>query len=143
MPDLHGGLVRGALRIIGLPDERPIGRLSVTLGGMAPRGFDEDLSTKVANVEGLRLIVLTGAEVIVCGGPENGLTVPICAGGLVIESPVVHACRGKVMVRGQHEGKPTTHAEADDSDPAGAAVPSCQPDAGDVEVAEGPPPADE
>ena len=51
---------------------------------MAPRGFDEEVSTKTADLEGLRRVQLTGAEVVVCGGPEAGLTVPIGAGGLVI-----------------------------------------------------------
>jgi transcriptional regulator with PAS, ATPase and Fis domain len=51
---------------------------------MVPRGFDQELSTKTADSDGLRRVELTGAELIVCGGPDAGLTVPIGAGGLVI-----------------------------------------------------------
>jgi transcriptional regulator with PAS, ATPase and Fis domain len=51
---------------------------------MVPRGFDEEMSTKAAEIDGLRSVQLTGAELIVCGGPEAGLTVPIGPGGLVI-----------------------------------------------------------
>ena len=47
------------------------------------------------------------------------------------------------MVRGQHQGEPAAHAEADHADPARAAVLSGQPGAGGVQVAEGPPVADE
>jgi transcriptional regulator with PAS, ATPase and Fis domain len=51
-----------------------------------PRGFDEVVATKTADIEGLRRVQLTGAELVVCGGPESGLTLPIGAGGLTIGS---------------------------------------------------------